>query len=255
MKKTLSIAGSDPSAGAGIQADLKTFQALGAYGMAIASANTVQNSRGVFGAEPVPSAMIERQVIALCNDIKLDAVKTGMLLTKQNVEAVAGVIRKFKVGKLIIDPVLRSSSGTMLLRPDAVSSLKKNLFPLALVVTPNIPEAEILSGLPINSEMNMDFAAGKILDLGPSYVLIKGGHRSGEAVDTLYGGKSVLSFSTPRRKGRFHGTGCVLSAAIAVFIAEGFPVEKAVEKAKQFVDNMLKKAMPIGRSRTRYFQF
>ena len=255
MNKVLSIAGSDPSSGAGIQADLKTFQALGAFGMAMPAALTAQNSRGVSGVEPVSSRMLSKQLDALLSDIKPDATKTGMLLTRQNVDAVAGAVNKFRIKNLVIDPVLRSSSGKMLVQPRAVTSLKKNLFPRALIVTPNVPEAEIIAGLSIRSERDMDFAAGAILDLGPSYVLIKGGHRSGPATDTLYGGKTVLSFSTVRRKGEFHGTGCVLSSAIAVFIAQGYPVEKAVEKAKQFVDNMLKTARPVGKSKTKYFQY
>jgi hydroxymethylpyrimidine/phosphomethylpyrimidine kinase len=255
MIKVLSIAGSDPSSGAGIQTDLKTFQALGAFGMAVPAALTVQNSRGVSEVEPVPSRMLSKQLDALLSDIKPDAIKTGMLLTRQNVDAVAGAVGKFRIKNLVVDPVLRSSSGKMLLQPRAVPSLKKNLFPRALIVTPNVPEAEIITGLPIRNERDMDYAAGTILDWGPSYVLIKGGHRSGPATDTLYGGKTVLSFSTVRRKGEFHGTGCVLSSAVAVFIAQGYPVEKAVEKAKQLVDNMLKTARPVGKSKTKYFQY
>ncbi|HSB34495.1 MAG TPA: bifunctional hydroxymethylpyrimidine kinase/phosphomethylpyrimidine kinase [Nitrospirota bacterium] len=255
MLKVLSIAGSDPSSGAGIQADLKTFQALGAFGMAIPAALTVQNSRGVSDVEPVSSEMLSRQLDELLSDIKPYAVKTGMLLTKRNVDTVAKALAAFKVKNLVIDPVLRSSSGRPLLRPDAVASLKKNLLPHALVVTPNIPEAEVLSGMTIRSDEDMDFAAGRILDLGPAYVLIKGGHRKGPAADTLYGGKTVLEFSTPRRDGEFHGTGCVLSSAITVFIARGLSVEKTVEKAKQFVDSLLKTAKPVGKGRTKYFQF
>jgi hydroxymethylpyrimidine kinase/phosphomethylpyrimidine kinase len=254
MLKVLSIAGSDPSSGAGIQADLKTFQALGAFGMAIPAAHTIQNSRGVTGVEPVSSGMLSRQLDELLSDIKPHAVKTGMLLTKQNTDAVARAIKKFKIKNLVIDPVLRSSSGRPLLRPDAVASLK-NLFPRALIVTPNIPEAEVLSGIAIRSDKDLDFAAGKILDLGPGYVFLKGGHRRGPARDTLYGGKTVLEFSTPRRSGEFHGTGCVLSSAIAVFIGSGLSVEKAVEKAKQFVDRLLKEAKRVGKGRTKYFQF
>jgi len=253
--KVLSIAGSDPSAGAGIQADLKTFQALGAYGMAVPAALTVQNSRGVFDVAPVSSRMLLRQLGSLLSDIKPDAIKTGMLLTRQNVDVVASVVKKFRVKNLVTDPVLRSSSGKTLLDPGALASLKKKLFSRARIITPNIPEAEILTGISIKSKRDMDFAAGRLLDLGPSYVLIKGGHRNGPATDTLYGGKTVLSFSTVRRKGEFHGTGCVLSSAIAVFIARGLPVEKAVEKAKQFVDSLLKTAKPVGKGRTKYFQF
>jgi hydroxymethylpyrimidine/phosphomethylpyrimidine kinase len=256
MIKVLSIAGSDPSSGAGIQVDIKTFQKLGAYGMAMPAALTVQNSRGVSRVEPVSSGMLSRELEALLSDITPDAIKTGMLLSRQNVAAVASSIKKFKIKNLVIDPVLRSSSGKMLLQPAAVTSLKKDLFPRALIITPNIPEAEVLTGLLIKSERDMDFAAGSLLDMGPSYVLIKGGHRNGPALDTLYGGKTVLSFSTSKRKGEFHGTGCVLSSAIAVFIAQGYPVEKAVEKAKQFVDKMLKTAKPVGKNRkTLYFQY
>lgn len=255
MIKVLSIAGSDPSGGAGIQADLKTVQKLGAYGMAVPAALTVQNSRGVSTVYPVPPKALAQQINALVSDIKPDAIKTGMLLTRQNVDVVADAVRKFKIKNLVIDPVFRSSSGAVLLRQDAIGPLKNDLFPLARIVTPNILEAEALSGISITSERNMDFAAGYILDMGPSYVLIKGGHGKGPAVDTLYGGKTVLSFSTPRRKGEFHGTGCVLSSAIAVFIARGHLVEKAVEKAKQFVDSMLRTSKPLGKSKTKYFQF
>ncbi len=255
MKKLLSIAGSDPSSGAGIQADLKTFQALGVFGMAIPAALTVQSSKGVFGVEPLSGQFLSKQLHALISDTRPDAIKTGMLLSRQNVDAVAKAVRKFKIRNVVIDPVLRSSSGSMLMQLDASEALRKKLFPLALVVTPNIAEAEVLSGMPIRSEQDMDFAAGKLLDWGPSYVLIKGGHRQGPATDTLYGGKRVYTFSTVRREGEFHGTGCVLSSALTVFIAEGFSVEKAVEKAKQFVDKMLKTAEPVGKSRTKYFQF
>ncbi|HEY6011586.1 MAG TPA: bifunctional hydroxymethylpyrimidine kinase/phosphomethylpyrimidine kinase, partial [Nitrospirota bacterium] len=241
MIKVLSIAGSDPSGGAGIQVDLKTFQALGAFGMAIPAALTAQNSRGVTGVYPIPSRELSQQITVLLSDMNPGAIKTGMLLTAQAVDAVAGALNKFGIRKLVVDPVLRSSSGKVLLQPRAVMSLKKKLLPHTLVVTPNIPEAEVLSGISIKNDHDMDYAAGKILDLGPSYVLIKGGHRSHvDATDTLYGGKTVLSFSTSRRKGEFHGTGCVLSSAITVFIARGFTVEKAVENAKQLVDTLLK---------------
>ena len=178
-----------------------------------------------------------------------------MLLTKQNVAAVVKAVTKHAIKNLVIDPVLRSSSGKHLLEHDAVAVLKKKLFPRALIITPNIAEAEVLTGIAMECDSDMDFAAGKLLDMGPAYVLIKGGHRIGPAVDTLYGGKTVLSFSTPRRKGEFHGTGCVLSSAITVFIAQGLPVEKAVEKAKQFVDMMLKRAEAVGKGTTNYFQF
>jgi hydroxymethylpyrimidine kinase/phosphomethylpyrimidine kinase len=255
MIKILSIAGSDPSGGAGIQIDLKTFHALDAYGMAIPAALTVQNSRGVTGAYPVLPRELSQQIETLLSDIKPDAIKIGMLLTKQAVDAVARAVCKHRIRNLVIDPVIRSSSGTMLIKPDGVRPLKKNLFPLAFVITPNIPEAEALTGMRIRTDEDMDFAAGKLMDMGPRYVLIKGGHRTGPAIDTLYGGKTVLSFSTERQKGEFHGTGCVLSSAIAVFIGQGLPVEKAVEKAKGFVEKMLRTARPMGKGKAKYFQF
>ena len=256
MIKVLSIAGSDPSGGAGIQIDLKTFQALGIYGMAVPAALTAQNSRGVMATYSVSPRVLSQQIETLLSDIKPDAMKTGMLLTRQNVNAAAKAARTYRIRNIVVDPVIRSSSGKMLLKPDAVRALKRALFPLALVITPNIPEAEVLTGMRIMTDEDMDFAAGKLLDMGPRYVLIKGGHRaSDEAVDTLYGGKTVLSFSTVRLKGEFHGTGCVLSAAIAVFIGKGLPVEKAVEKSKLFVEKMLKKTKRVGNSGTKYFLF
>jgi hydroxymethylpyrimidine/phosphomethylpyrimidine kinase len=256
MKKLLSIAGSDPSGGAGIQVDLKVFQALGAIGMAIPTALTVQNSKGVVATHPIPVKAMSQQLETLLSDIKPDAIKTGMLLTKQTVDAISKAVKKYSVKNFVIDPVIRSSSGRPLLQPDAVKSLQRNLFPLAKLITPNIPEAEALTNMRIKTDEDMDFAAGKLLDMGPSFVLIKGGHGKGtDAVDTLYGGKTVLSFSTPKKKGEFHGTGCVLSAAIAVFIAQGLPVEKAVERAKKLVDTMLKTAKPMGKGKTKYFQF
>lgn len=255
MIKVLSIAGSDPSSGAGIQVDLKTFQALGVFGMAVPAALTAQSSKGVSGAFAVPSKEVSLQLDALLPDMRPDAVKTGMLLTKGNVAAVAASLGKNKIRNLVVDPVLRSSSGRALLQPAALASFKRFLLPMALIVTPNIPEAEILANRSIKSEEDMDFAAGTILDMGPAYVLIKGGHRSGPATDTLYGGKRVISFSTERLKGEIHGTGCVLSSAITVFIARGLPVEKAVEKAKLFVDRMLRTAKAPGKGATKYFFF
>lgn len=255
MIKVLSIAGSDPSGGAGIQADLKTFQALGAFGMAVPAALTVQNSRGVRTSYSVGPRAFSEQLEALLSDTKPQAVKTGMLLMPWAVRATAKAVKKYRIRNLIVDPVLRSSSGATLLKAEGMRALKKTLFPLALLVTPNIPEAELLAGMPIRSDEDMDFAAGRILDLGPRYVLIKGGHGKGPAVDTLYGGHRVLSLSTERLQGEFHGTGCVLSSAIAVFIAQGLPVEKAVERGKLFVEKMLKKARPVGKGKAKYFQF
>ena len=255
MIKILTIAGSDPSGGAGIQVDLKTFQALGAFGMAIPAALTFQNSKGVAGTEPVQPRALARQLEVLLDDIRPDGIKTGMLLTKQAITAVAKSVTRHGIRNVIVDPIVRSTSGRLLLTSDGVNALKKQLFPLALLVTPNIPETEVLTGVRIRTDEDIDFAVGILLDMGPKYVLIKGGHRSGPAVDTLYGGKQVLEFSTDRQKGDFHGTGCVLSSAITVFIGQGLAVEKAVERGKRFVEKMLKKAARVGREKTKYFQF
>jgi hydroxymethylpyrimidine/phosphomethylpyrimidine kinase len=223
--------------------------------MAIPTALTIQNSRGVSGTHAIKPDILSQQIDSLLSDIRPDAVKIGMILTRQNVEAVAAVLGRHSITNLVIDPVVRSSSGKSLLQPSALASFMKALLPRALIVTPNIPEAEVLAKMSIRNDTDMDFAAGRILDMGPAYVLIKGGHGNGPAIDTLYGGKTVLSFSTVRRKGEFHGTGCVLSAAITVFIARGLSVEKAVEKAKQFVDKLLRSARPVGKGKTKYFQF
>ncbi len=255
MIKVISIAGSDPSSGAGIQADLKTFQALDAFGMAIPAALTVQNSRGVSRVQPVENAFFAQQLEILLSDIRPDALKTGMLLSRQNIQAAARAVKKFKIRNVIIDPVVRSSSGKLLLTREGLKAVKKDLLPIALLVTPNIPETEALVGSRVTTDQDMDYAAGKLLDMGVHYVLIKGGHRKGPATDTLYGGKQVVTFSTSRRKGLYHGTGCLLSSAITVFIARGYPVEKAVEKSKEFVDKMLIRSVQVGKGRTRYFQF
>ncbi len=255
MIKVLTIAGSDPSGGAGIQVDLKTFQALGAFGMAVPAALTVQNSMGVAKSIEINGKNMTEQLDTLCSDIKPDAVKTGMLLTSDVVHAVVAAVNKHRIKNLIVDPVMLSSSGATMLDHEAKRRLIKELLPLALIVTPNISEAEYLSGIGFECDEDMDYAAGRIMDFGPKYVLIKGGHRLGPAEDTLYGGKTIISFSTPRRKGKYHGTGCVLSSAITVFIARGLTVEKAVEKAKLFVDAMLTQATPVGKSKAKYFQF
>jgi hydroxymethylpyrimidine/phosphomethylpyrimidine kinase len=199
--------------------------------------------------------LFSAQIETLLKDVRPGAIKTGMLLTHRAVVTVARAIREHRIENVVVDPVIRSSTGSILLSPTGVVRMKKELLPLTSIVTPNINEAEILSGRRISSEKDMDYAAGVILNLGPRYVLIKGGHRRGPAADTLYGGRTVLTFSTSRQKGEFHGTGCALSSAVAVWIARGLSVEKAVEKAKELVDSLLRKAKSVGRGRTKYFQF
>lgn len=254
MIKVLSIAGSDPSGGAGIQLDLKVFQSLGAFGMALPAALTAQSSRGVYRTYPIPSKVVYEQLETLFSDMRPDAVKTGMLMTSQNVKAIADIVTRFKIKNLIIDTVIRSTSRYELLSTNGIDALRRHLLPFALLTTPNLPEVQVLTGITIKNEADMERAARRLLDSGVSYVLIKGGHSTGLATDTLYGGRKPLSFSTSRRAGEFHGTGCALSAAITVFIARGYTVEKAVEKAKEYVNSLFKTARPVGKGRVKYFR-
>jgi len=246
----LSIAGSDPSGGAGVQADLKTFHALGVYGAAVIAALTAQNTVGVTAVKAVQPAFIEAQLEALLDDIHVDAAKTGMLLTAGAVRCVAGAVRRHKLKNLVVDPVMVSSSGKRLLTKDAVDALVGELLPLATLVTPNIDEAELLSGIRITSPEDAEDAGRRILALGPRNVLIKGGHLKGDAVDFLFTGKKVVRFTSMRVHGKsLHGAGCVYSAAITACLAKGMKLADAVAEAKAFVSNAIKTALPVGKGR------
>jgi len=252
MRQTaLTIAGSDPSGGAGIQADIKVFHAFGVYGLAVPSALTAQSTRGVSAVMAVPSAFFKAQLAELLDDIRPDAVKTGMLLTKSAVETTAGFISSLSLKNLVIDPVLISTSGKRLLRADALKAMVEKLFPLAALVTPNAAEAESLAGMKIRSEEDIAFAAGVILSMGPGAVLIKGGHLpGGSSVDYLADGVNVVRFTANRQLGiETHGTGCVLSAAITACLARGISLTDAVADAKRFVTDAMYCAVPVGRGR------
>lgn len=247
LAKALTIAGSDSGAGAGIQADLKTFSALGVYGSTVITAITAQNTLGVTAVHEIPTEIIAAQLDAVLSDIGAQAAKTGMLSSAEIIETVAEGVRRHGIEKLVVDPVMVAKSGDRLLREDAVEALRQVLLPLALVITPNVPEAEVLAGREIASETDMIEAARAIHALGPRYVVVKGGHLPGEAVDILFDGHALERFALPRVPTRHtHGTGCTFSAAIAAYLARGEEVPAAVWHAKQYLHEALRHAYPIG---------
>ena len=234
----VTIAGSDSGGGAGIQADLKTFSALGVYGATVITALTAQNTRGVSAIHEVPPHFIAAQMDAVFSDLKVNAVKIGMLSAPLAIAAVAAGLERWKQTLVVLDPVMVASSGDRLLAPTAVEVLKHELIPRALVITPNLPEAAVLLDVPLaESEAEMCAQAEKLLALGPQAVLIKGGHASGaEAVDLLVTHEAVARLTAERAVTKnTHGTGCTLSAAIAAGLARGQRLGEAVSDAKQFV--------------------
>ena len=248
MKRILTIAGSDSGGGAGIQADLKAITVLGGYGMSVITALTAQNTVGVKGIHPVPVDFIRSQMDAVLSDIGADAAKTGMLAEPDVVRVVAEGIEKYKVQPLVVDPVMVAKSGDSLLSEQARVSIKESLFPLAHVVTPNLPEAEVLCGFPVKTVEQMKDAAKAIRAMGPKNVLIKGGHLEGKALDILYDGASFHSYETVRIDSKnTHGTGCTLSAALATFLGQGLSVRDAVEEAKRFISNAIAHGLDIGK--------
>ena len=241
------IAGSDSSGGAGIQADLKTFSSLGVWGCAVVTAVTSQTSTGVTGIWNVPAAAVESQIDAVLSEFPVAAMKTGMLATEENVLAVAG--RMSRRIPLIIDPVLASTGGIRLLRDDAGEAFLQELVPRAILITPNRSEAAHLSGLsPIQTEADIHTAASRILDLGPEFVLIKGGHFPGAGcIDTLFWQEGMMQFGGERYPYDPHGTGCSLSAAITAFLAAGdCDVREAVGRAEEFTRVAIREAIKTG---------
>ncbi len=248
MKRILTIAGSDSGGGAGIQADLKVITVLGGFGTSVITALTAQNTTGVQGVHPVPVPFVEQQMDSILSDIGTDSAKTGMLATPEIVEAVADRIRHYGVSPLVVDPVMVAKSGDSLLAGDAIEALKTILLPLAFVATPNLPEAAVLCGFPVSDPESMKEAAAKIRDLGPKYVLIKGGHLKGPALDILYDGKTFETYEAPRlNKRNTHGTGCTFSAALAAYLAMGSDIRKAVSEAKTFITRAIDSGVDVGR--------
>jgi hydroxymethylpyrimidine/phosphomethylpyrimidine kinase len=247
IRKALTIAGSDSGAGAGIQADLKTFAALGVYGTSAITAITAQNTVGVTQVFALSPKLVAAQIDAVISDIGAHALKTGMLANAAIIDAVANRIREQRLKNLVVDPVMVATSGDLLIQKNAVAALRTTLMPLAAVVTPNLPEAEELTGMSLRRSDEIRDAAKRIVDLGARTVLIKGGHRKGPAVDLFYDGKNFRVLTAPRIRTRnTHGTGCTLSAAIAAYLAKGETVESAVALAKKFISAAIKASFAIG---------
>ncbi|CZT56391.1 bifunctional hydroxymethylpyrimidine kinase/phosphomethylpyrimidine kinase [Solibaculum mannosilyticum] len=247
MKHVLTIAGSDCSGGAGVQADLKTMSAHHCFAMSVITAITAQNTQAVNDVLDVPPAMIEAQIDAIFTDIRVDAVKIGMVSVSDSIRAIAGKLGQYTPPFVVVDPVMVSKSGYDLLRPEAASALKELLLPLATIVTPNVPEAEKLAGMSIRSEDDIKEAAQRIYALGAKQVLIKGGHSDGQPTDWLFDGQKFTAFPGKRiDTPNTHGTGCTLSSAIASNLALGHPVEQAVELAKQYIQTAIEHSISLG---------
>ncbi|MCU0079777.1 bifunctional hydroxymethylpyrimidine kinase/phosphomethylpyrimidine kinase [Extibacter muris] len=248
MKKVLTIAGSDCSGGAGIQADLKTFSAHGVFGMSVIVSVVAENTSRVIDIQDITPEMIEKQIDAVFEDIEVDAVKVGMLSTPECMRAVAGKLRQYKPEHVVIDPVMYAKNGCPLMDPSAVDALIETILPLADVLTPNIPEAERITGVEIRSVTDMEAAARKIHDMGSKTVVVKGGHAIGNALDVLFDGKQMYHFETERIATKnTHGTGCTFSSAIASQLALGMDICKAVEKAKVYVTTAITHSLAIGK--------
>ncbi|MDR2494261.1 MAG: bifunctional hydroxymethylpyrimidine kinase/phosphomethylpyrimidine kinase [Spirochaetaceae bacterium] len=250
MKNVLTIAGSDCSGGAGVQADLKTMCALGVYGMSVITALTAQNTRGVFKVLEIEGAMVTAQIEAVYRDIRVDAVKIGMVSSPEIIRAVKDALERFgsATRHIVFDPVMVSKSGYALLRPEALGEVR-SLAAIAAMLTPNIPEAELLSGVSIRDEGDMTRAAERIAGLGAKHILIKGGHRlgSGAAKDLLFTEGRVVRLEGPRIDTKHtHGTGCTLSSALACFLAFGYTAEDAAKAAKEYITQAITDGYPVG---------
>ncbi len=243
MKTALTIAGSDPSGWAGLQADLSVFADLGVRGLSTVAALTAQNCSEVKATFPVPASFVKKQVFALLDEFRVDAIKIGMLGSTANIKVVAEIIRSAKLHNIVLDPVFFSTSGYPLMK-DRGAAAYRALLPLVTIVTPNLAEAQALTGMVVNDVDSMKEAARILTGLGAAFALVKGGHLKGEAVDVLYDGKKGSRyFSTRRLKGNhkiFHGTGCILSSAIAVGLAKGYSTARSVQDAKEHLVERLK---------------
>jgi hydroxymethylpyrimidine/phosphomethylpyrimidine kinase len=249
MRVVLTIAGSDSIGGAGIQADLKTFAALGVYGASAITAVTSQNTAGVAEVFAVPPQIVRSQFECVAGDTALSAVKTGMLANADIVMVVAETLARLEQRNVVVDPVMTATNPCTLLTPDAVSILMVRLFPLAAIVTPNISEAGALAGVVVDSLEAAREAARRILDLGPKAVVVKGGHLSGgQAIDVLYDGRTFTEFAAPRSPiPQIHGTGCTFASALAAGLALGDDLPSAADRAKRYVTGAIEHAVVVGR--------
>jgi hydroxymethylpyrimidine/phosphomethylpyrimidine kinase len=248
MKTALTIAGSDSGGGAGIQADLKTFAAHGVFGTSAITAVTAQNTRGVVCWQALSADLVIAQIEAVAGDLGTDAVKIGMLANAAIVEAVAATIRSLDLPQVVVDPVMIAKGGDRLLEPDAVAAMRSELLPTAHVVTPNLPEAEVLADMSIRSVDEMREAGVRILRIGPRVVLVKGGHLEGpESIDIACTESGTFELRRPRiRSPHTHGTGCTLSAAIAANLARGSADREAIEAARDYLDGAIRHAPGLG---------
>lgn len=248
LARALTVAGSDSGGGAGIQADLKTFHQLGVYGMSALTAITAQNTLGVAAVYPLTAEAVASQMEEVLRDIGTDAIKTGMLFDAEIIAAVSAKIRQYQVEQVVVDPVMVAKGGAKLLRDEAIEALKQQLLPLAMAVTPNLPEAECLSGMTIRQLADMKEAAKRICEMGPRCVIVKGGHlEADEIIDLLYDGEQFHLFPHQRVQTRHtHGTGCTFSAALTAQLAKSTDTLVAVEQAKRFIINAIATAPQLG---------
>jgi hydroxymethylpyrimidine/phosphomethylpyrimidine kinase len=245
--RALTIAGSDSGGGAGIQADLKTFMARGVFGMSAITAVTAQNTLGVQGIHAIPNEIIAKQIDMVIEDIGIDAVKTGMLGTAEVIELVVEKLKEHKVGVLVVDPVMIAKGGARLLQQDAVNSMIHKLLPIASIITPNIPEAEVLTGKSIKSLAEMESAARQLVAMGAKAAVVKGGHSEGEPVDVFYDGTEMVFLEGKRFETKHtHGTGCTFSACIAAELAKGKSMAESVRVAKLFITAAISDVLGLG---------
>lgn len=248
MKTSMTIAGSDSSGGAGIQADIKTMTANGVYAMSAITALTAQNTTGVTSIMEVTPQFLEEQIVANVTDIFPDSVKTGMVASSSLIKVIADSIKKFNLNNIVVDPVMVATSGAKLIADDAIISLKKELLPLATIITPNIPEAEVLSEIKIHNSSDMEKAAKIIFEKFGCSVLLKGGHNLNDANDFLLTSTDKVWFSGKRIDNpNTHGTGCTLSSAIASNLAKGFSVKESVQNAKTYISGALSAMLDLGK--------
>jgi len=248
VKRALTIAGSDASGGAGIEADIKTFHAFGVYGAAAITALVAENTTGVQGIFAIPADFVGKQIESVMDDVGADAVKLGMLFDEDIIENVAAKLKKYSPPVIIVDPVMMAKNGDPLLKPEARKSLVKKIFPLASVVTPNLNEAEEITGFEIAGDAELGRALKAILSMGPGAVIIKGGHYGKDATDFFYDGSEVLALNGKRIETKStHGTGCTFSAALAALMSRGFTARAAARKAKLFMEKAIETAPAVGK--------
>ncbi len=247
--KILIIAGSDSSGGAGIQADIKTVTALGGYAMSAITAITAQNTTGVNSVVPVPIKDIEKQILFTCKDIKPDVIKIGMLYSDKVISSVIKVLNIIKVRKIILDPVMVAKSGTKLINQSAIESLKNRLIKKTYLITPNIPEAEVLTNKKIRSTEEMIDAASTLLNLGAKNILLKGGHQNSYLVKDIFLNKTEIKVFKNKKiqTKNTHGTGCTLSSAVATFLSCGKPIKKSCELGIKYVNQAIKSNLNYGK--------